>query len=278
MGEPVLDERGGGTITTPEGTILWASRRLRHGEAWIATSPVVEADDESSAYALAVLVDAVVRRASADGIVAVHWESDDPAPVVDAVAGRVGLPAPRDVLQLRRPLPLEPPRRRDVAPIVVRPLRPGTADEEAWVRCNNRAFATHPDQGHESQASLREAMAWSWFDPAGFLLLDGDPGVDEDGELDGFCWTKTHPPSGPDPALGEIYVIGVDPRASGRGLGRALVIAGLGHLTDRGLGTAVLYLDADNAPARRLYHDLGFTLHHTRRVRSRRVDAAQPTE
>ena len=56
-------------------------------------------------------------------------------------------------------------------------------------------------------------------------------------------------------------MLGVDPAAHGRGLGRVLTLAGLHHLRDRGLDAVLLYVEADNAPAVRVYERLGFTVH-----------------
>jgi mycothiol synthase len=60
-------------------------------------------------------------------------------------------------------------------------------------------------------------------------------------------------------ALGEVYVIGVDPLHQGTGLGRSLFVAGLRLLAARGLTQAMLYVDAANTPAIALYSSLGFT-------------------
>jgi mycothiol synthase len=70
------------------------------------------------------------------------------------------------------------------------------------------------------------------------------------------------------PPLGEIYVIGVDPDRHRRGLGRALVLAGLDHLARQGLAVGMLYVDGTNTPARKLYESMGFTIDHTDRVYS----------
>ncbi|QZY28808.1 mycothiol synthase [Nocardioides coralli] len=120
-------------------------------------------------------------------------------------------------------------------------------DEEQLLRINAAAFATHPEQGKMTAEDLAERMAEPWFDPSGLLVA-----VDE-GRLLGFHWTKAHSAE-----VGEVYVVGIDPSAQGMGLGRALTRAGLAHLAERGITEVLLYVEADNAPAIRLYQGLGF--------------------
>lgn len=179
-------------------------------------------------------------------------------PLPELVAARLGLHPRRELLQLRRPLPAEPPP----AGLALRPFDP-ERDADAWVRANNRAFATHPSQGAQTAATLAATLAEPWVDLAGFLVAD-DP--ERAGELAGSCWTRVHPATATDPALGEIFVIGVDPHHHGRGLGRRLVLAGLDHLARHGLEVGMLWVEHDNLAARALYERLGFAAHHRRRL------------
>ena len=177
----------------------------------------------------------------------------------------------RTIVQLRRDLPLDPESRRGVPPVTTRSLDPDT-DLADLLALNNAAFSWHPEQGGWDRDRLRAALAEPWVDLAGILVHQGD-----DDRLDGFCWTRVHPRGDPaaddagandsgvgDPTLGEIWVIAAHPERHGTRLGPALVAAGLDHLSDRGLRTAVLYTEEDNLPARRMYERMGFSVHERR--------------
>lgn len=179
----------------------------------------------------------------------VHWWVYEPTEAHARIADLVGLAPGRDLWQMRVPLPLA-----ETTDLVTRPFVVGQ-DEDAWLEVNNAAFAWHPEQGGWTLDELRQREEEPWFDPEGFLLHE------RDGRLAGFCWTKRHQ----EPPVGEIYVIAVHPDHAGTGLGRALTVAGLARIATYS-DTGMLYVDAGNAPAVRLYEDLGFTVHSTNRA------------
>ncbi len=171
-----------------------------------------------------------------------------------SLAARQGFSELRSLHQLRCVLPL------DVPILQTRPFVPGQ-DEERLLRVNNRAFASHPDQGNLTTDDLAAAAAQPWFEPDGIRLYD-DP--DNPELLAGFCWTKIHEPIDEgEPRLGEIYAIGIDPDHHGKGLGKPMTAAGLTWLSEAGLTTGMLYVEADNEPALRTYYKLGFEQHRT---------------
>ena len=178
------------------------------------------------------------------------WAHGNLAPA-RATAAALGLVVVRELMQMRRPLAGLP------AVTVSDGVRirkySGPADDAELLRVNNAAFEWHPEQGGWTEADIAERRAEPWFDPAGlFMAVD-----DQSDKLLGFHWTKVH--SGD---LGEVYVVGVDPAAQGRGLGAALTLAGLHHLAERlsesEQATVMLYVEADNSAAVKTYQRLGF--------------------
>ena len=146
------------------------------------------------------------------------------------------------------------------APAVVARMRDG--DVDALLATNARAFAEPPEQGRLTRAEFDALAGEPWFDPQDVLLAwDGD-------RLAGFCWLKVEgggpvstgstTGSSTTGSSGEFYVVGVDPGYQGQGWGRRLVEAGMARLASRGIREADLYVEADNAPALRLYREFGF--------------------
>lgn len=181
-------------------------------------------------------------------------------PAARATAAARGLVPVRALQQMRRSL-------RGVPPVVVPDdvairTYAGPQDDAELLRVNNAAFAWHPEQGGWTGDEIAERRAEPWFDPAG-LFLAFDAGDAE--RLLGFHWTKVH--GDPADGLGEVYVVGVDPAAQGRGLGAFLTAIGLQHLARRLAAapdpTVLLYVESDNAAAVRTYEKLGFAVYST---------------
>ncbi len=226
-----------------------------HGDAGSAASPEIElvvAPEDRGVGVGAALAEAAA--ATVPGR-ATAWSHGN-HPAAAALAARHGFDRVRDLWVMRRPLDVDLPPLWHADGIDVRPFRPGQ-DEEAFLALNATAFAAHPEQGDLTRADLEERMAEPWFDPAGFFLaVTSDTGVTgEAGEVVGFHWTKVHDER---PPYGEVYVVGVSPRAQGAGLGSLLTLTGLHHLAARGLPEVILYVEAENAPAVAVYTRLGF--------------------
>ena len=217
-----------------EGVVDPALRRRGHGKALF---------DKAFDAARAV--------SNPDGPTPRAWAHGD-LPGAQALAASMGLHKQRELLQLRRDVAADG---SDLPPLVVDPsieLRTyaGPADDAEILRVNNAAFAWHPEQGGWSSEQITERTSAEWFDPAGlFLAYD----VDDPTTLLGFHWTKRQ-----DTDLGEVYIVGVDPAAQGRGLGRMLTLAGLHYFADRRIGTVMLYVEGDNTAALHTYERLGF--------------------
>lgn len=171
-----------------------------------------------------------------------------------ATASALGLTTVRELVQMRRSLDAitEP----TVPEGVLIRTYAGSDDDAEWLRVNNSAFATHPEQGGWTEVELAERRAEPWFDPEGLFLAFSE----QTGQLLGFHWTKVHLDQ---TGLGEVYVVGVDPAAQGGGLGGVLTAVGIAHLSGKLRAadhpTVMLYVESDNTAALRTYRRLGFS-------------------
>ncbi len=145
---------------------------------------------------------------------------------------------------------------------LIRSFLPGI-DDEAFLALNNKVFTDHPDQGGWSKSDLEVRVNEEWFDEKGFFVCE------DKSKLIGFCWTKihgahTHSHEGNEvdhghEAIGEIYVLAVDPAYKGKGIAKDLTTTGLNYLKYQGLSSAMLYVGVENKAALNLYTSLGFS-------------------
>ncbi|MEU4412122.1 mycothiol synthase [Nocardia salmonicida] len=198
----------------------------------------------------------LVRAALAEGGAGARVWAHGDLPAAKALATGLGLVTARELWQMRRSLATPELPDLEVPGDLILRTYAGPADDLEILRVNNAAFAWHPEQGGWTEREIAARRAESWFEPSGlFLAFDAaDPS-----RLLGFHWTKQHPDAAP---AGEVYVVGVDPSAQGRGLGRLLTLAGLRYLRATGSSDVLLYTEADNTAAVRTYTKLGFAPAH----------------
>ena len=167
-----------------------------------------------------------------------------------------GLVESRYLLTLHRAL--DPAQALPAIPVsTLEGLRLGTfeaeRDAERWVEVNARAFADHPEQGAMTLRDLEQRIAQPWFDAEDMLVARRDE------ELVGFVWVKRERP-GETAQDAEIYVVATDPSVQGHRVAGLLLATTLERLRAQGVPGVELYVEADNAPALRLYESWGFSV------------------
>jgi GNAT superfamily N-acetyltransferase len=81
--------------------------------------------------------------------------------------------------------------------------------------------------------------------------------AEDDGTVVAFMAVTLHP----DDAMGQLWMIAVDPAAQGRGLGTRLTDLATDWMRDAGMRVAMIATGGDpgHAPARRTYEKAGYT-------------------
>lgn len=229
-----------------------------------ALEAVIAPDHRGRGYGR-MLIDALLERA---GHPVWMWSHGD-LPAAAAIAAAHRFTRSRELLQLQTgPVAeLQFPDRPIPEGVRLRSFSPG--DEAGWLRVNNAAFDWHPEQGRQELADIRAIVEAPGFDPDSVIIAtrtgtsaeDGTPatGTSAAGEaIIGFHQTKLSADHPSGRRVGEVYVIATDPAVHARGVGQALTVAGMRYLIGAGAEFIELYVESDNAPARRLYARLGF--------------------
>jgi ribosomal protein S18 acetylase RimI-like enzyme len=147
--------------------------------------------------------------------------------------------------------------------VAVRPA--GVADAEALARVRIASWrgayrGIVPDVVLDGLDPVEEAVRWRgrlaaaapvWVRVA---FIAGPPGPPR---LVGFL-TAGAARGSDEAGLGEVWAVYVDPEAQGRGVGSALMDAGLRGLASRGFREAILWVFEANAPARGFYERMGW--------------------
>lgn len=234
----VRQGEGRGVVVTDGGVIVGFVHRRHDGERFIVETAI---HPDCRAVQAHLALQAAVGDLGASPV----WLWASEIETLSA-AHELGFVERRRLVQLVRSLPIDD-RAVIAEGVVVETFRPGV-DEGAFIAVNNAAFADHPDNADWDFAEMQDRMSRSWFDPQGVFIarLKGRPV--------GVVWTKRHARD-----VGEIYIIGVHPKAQGMGLGRALTLIGLDYqYREQGARQAMLYTEADNEAGRSLYASLGF--------------------
>lgn len=126
----------------------------------------------------------------------------------------------------------------------VRSYREGDAAD--WCRLISAGIG-----GNYTEEAFRQSTAGdAGFDPEGLFFAE------KDGQLFGTACAVYR--DGVPADMGYVHMVAVDPMHQGNGLGRALTVAVLHRLRERGFKRAVLETDDWRLPAIRLYLSLGF--------------------
>ena len=128
-------------------------------------------------------------------------------------------------------------------------------DEQTLTELQNIAFEENWGFSPNSVEQIEVRVENNRGGPEGIILITEDV-ITESGKPAAYNWTMFY--ADDDTPSGVIAMTGVHPDFRGRGIGRAVVTVGIANLVERGASFVDLEVDADHAPARELYLNLGF--------------------
>lgn len=131
----------------------------------------------------------------------------------------------------------------------IRPFKIGQ-DEERLTQLQNLAFGDNWGFSPNTVDQISARVRLDRVTPEGILFIT------DNGKPAAYNWTMIS--ADDSRATGFISMTGVHPDYRGRGLGKAIVAAGMQYLKGQGVDCIELEVDSDNAPARELYLKLGF--------------------
>lgn len=200
----------------------------------------------------AQLFDSALRRASSMGARLAHVSvSEDDDAARDLLPG-LGFTPARRFLEMRLKLANSSPDVANRVEYRCCQFQPG--DDARLAVLQNRSFegswGFHPNTAEEiaHRVSLSDSCA------------EGIIFICDEGRPVGYCWTTVSPDEDAASGVrkGRIHMMGTDPDHRGKGIGRAVLLAGISYLESRGLEVAELTVDIQNSEARSLYESIGF--------------------
>ena len=210
------------------------------------------------------LIRAATEHSASLGVDALHIEAGERNDALTRLLASEGFEAIKRFWQMRWQGDA-PPDARLPAGFAARSLAAGR-DEAALTELQNISFGENWGFSPNSVEQIAARVRQNRGGPEAILFLtEGDA---PSGKPAAYNWTMF---SADDATpSGVISMTGVHPDYRGRGLGRAVVTAGIAYLVGRGARTVTLEVDSDNTPARELYLTLGFrkvsaTVWHERR-------------
>lgn len=127
-------------------------------------------------------------------------------------------------------------------------------EEEKLTQIQNRSFSNTWGYNPNTVEGIMYHIGLPHCSPRDIIL------VYDKNEPIGYCWTRVLKGEGNarGGTVGRIYMLGVDPDHRGKGVGSAVLAAGLSLLRRRGVGVVQLTVDSSNHAARALYNAAGF--------------------